>query len=214
MRPSLSASWGGPLDGQQRRRQIVRDITNAITFDRVLETGTLRGTSTEIFASVFGVPVNTDEADERFFSYSSRRLSPLPEITVDFADSRQFLRAQANRPGAGSETVYVYLDAHWAEDLPLADELRIVSDSWERAVVMIDDFQVPNDEGYAFDDYGPGKALVEGLLPASALAGWFLHYPAAESSLETGAKRGSCVLSSPAIGPLTDITTLRLARKL
>jgi len=29
---------------------------------------------------------------------------------------------------------------------------------------MIDDFQVPDDPGYAYDDYGPGKALTPDLV--------------------------------------------------
>ena len=64
---------------------------------------------------------------------------------------------------------FVYLDAHWAEELPLAEELCIVASAWTRCVVMVDDFQVPGDSGYAYDDYGPGLALTEDYLPASIL---------------------------------------------
>ena len=82
--------------------------------------------------------------------------------------------------------MFVYLDAHWNDDLPLVEELQIVSAGWPRAVIMIDDFQVPGDAGYGYDDWGPGRALTEDLLPATALAGWSLTYPSAASDYETG----------------------------
>jgi hypothetical protein len=37
-------------------------------------------------------------------------------------------------------------------------------------VAMIDDFRVPGDEGYAYDDYGPGKALTADYLPTYRLS--------------------------------------------
>jgi len=210
-RPSYRASWGGPLNGQQNRCQIVRDLAKAIDFDRVIETGTYRGTSTEFFSAVFGVPVATVEANTRYFVYSKRRLAVQPDVTVELGDSRAFLRRCADAAG-GDKTVFIYLDAHWEEDLPLAEELRIIGASWAQAVVMIDDFQVPGDVGFGYDDYGAGGALVERYLPEASLKGWSLYYPAGASDRETGKKRGSCVLMSPVIAGNAHIPTLRSAR--
>lgn len=194
LRPSFAASWGGPLNGQEHRRAIVRALARSVAFDRVLETGTYRGTSTEFFAAVFGTPVDTVEGNLRNFTFSIKRLGSQSQIRVQLGDSRTFLTSLA---GTASETVFIYLDAHWEEDLPLREELEIIKATWPRAVVMIDDFQVPGDSGYAYDDYGPGKALVEGYLPA--MPGWALLYPSLPSAQETGAKRGSCVLVSPGL---------------
>ena len=58
----------------------------------------------------------------------------------------------------GTVTLF-YLDAHWGKRLPLADEMRVVAGAFPRCVIAIDDFMVPDDPGYAFDDYGPGKRL-------------------------------------------------------
>jgi predicted O-methyltransferase YrrM len=205
-RPSFAASWGGPLNGQDHRRRIVRDLARTIAFDRVFETGTYRGTSTEFFAAVFDAPIETVEASPRFFTYSSLRLAPYPNITIECGDSRGFLRRAAEKHS--NETVFVYLDAHWQDDLPLAEELDIISSGWSRAVVMIDDFEVPGDSGYGFDDYGPGLALTAAYLPPS-VADWRLFYPSARSDDETGAKRGCCVLSSPGLS--VDVPSLRPA---
>lgn len=206
LRPSLASSWGGPLNGQHGRRQIVRDLARAGHFDVALETGTFRGTSTEFFAAVMGVPVVTVEGHPRYFEYSSRRLSFDPSIEVRSGDSREFLRQLATeRPS--TDTVFVYLDAHWGDDLPLAEELRAIAGAWDKVVVLIDDFEVPGDPGYGFDDYGPGKTLTASYLPAEELRDWSLFFPAMPSTQETGAKRGSCVLASPALAEAVSTVT-------
>lgn len=53
---------------------------------------------------------------------------------------------------------FFYLDAHWYGDIPPRDE-RAGEQKWSRFVAMIDDFEVPGDAGYGFDDHGPGRAL-------------------------------------------------------
>jgi hypothetical protein len=213
-RPDLRSSWGGPLNGQERRRDIVRELARTVAFERVIETGTYRGSSTEFFVAVFGTPVATVESSTRYFTYSKYRLSVHPNVSLTLGDSRQFLRMLAESSGRDGETVFVYLDAHWYDDLPLADELRLVAAGWKRGVVMVDDFQVPGDDGYTYDDYGPGMALVESYLPEKELSGWSLFYPSARSGEETGLKRGCCVLVSESLVEQISGRALRLARRL
>lgn len=199
------------MNGQRERRRIVRDLARAADFDVVLETGTFRGTTTEYLYAVFGSPVHTAEADERYFTYSRRRLSPLRDVSSHLADSRDFLRQFAE--GSDARTApFIYLDAHWHEDLPLAEELDVIARSWRRAVVMVDDFEVPGDPGYQFPDYGPGKRLSTEILPSRAMQDWVLAFPASRSEQETGAKMGCCVLFGPeAPVDAHDVESLRVA---
>lgn len=74
---------------------------------------------------------------------------------------------------------------------------------------MIDDFQVPGDKDYGFDDYGKGKALCLEYLNQPELAAFF---PSKKGELETGEKRG-CVVFAKAndlIEKLTKLDTLVL----
>lgn len=200
------------MNEQERRRDILRELASAIHFDRVIETGTYRGASTEFFSEVFRCPVHTVERNPRFYTYSKRRLSVLPNVTVSPADSRAFLRDLSGRQGAAG-TVLIYLDAHWGEDLPLAEELQIVVRAWPRAVVIIDDFEVPGEPGYKFDDYGEGKTLTEHYLPADHLNAWTLWYPSASANEETGQKRGCGVLSShSSTNELSFVESLKFGR--
>jgi hypothetical protein len=54
---------------------------------------------------------------------------------------------------------------------------------------MIDDFEVPGDPGYGFNDYGPGFRFGIELLPA-ATRDYRHFYPATSSRDETGYRRG------------------------
>lgn len=120
------------------------------------------------------------------------RTSGLPVYTVDSRTAlRQWLGARASR-----DVLLAYLDAHWRDDLPARDEVQIIFERCPRSVVVIDDFEVPDDPGYAFDDYGPGKVLnlqyLEKEIVRFALQCFF---PACPSSLETGARRGRIALA-------------------
>lgn len=201
-RPSFASSWGGPLNGQAGRREVVRNLAGAVHFDRVLETGTFRGASTEFFSHVFGLPIETVEVNPRYYAYSCWRLKSYCDVTLHLGDSRVFLRAMANAAGADSQIPFIYLDAHWEKDLPLRAELEVIRQGWANAVVMVDDFEVPGDPGYGFDDYGPGRELRASYLPP--LPGWQLYYPARRSEEESGARRGSCVLGSADLASTLD----------
>lgn len=199
---------GRPLNGQRRREQIVRDVNRVVEFDRVIETGTYRGTTTEFFSAVFGVLIATVESSPRYYHYSRTRLRDQRNVTVNLGDSRSFLRDLCRAGKAASEIVFIYLDAHWKDDLPLREELEIIGAGWIHAIVMVDDFQVPGDPGYTFDDYGPGKALTASYLPE--MAGWEVFYPAAPSVKETGMCRGCVVLTSPSlVQAVTDVPPSR-----
>lgn len=213
-RPSLRFPWGGPLNGQERRCELLQELATSTHFDLVIETGTYRGTSTELFAALFDAPIISAELDPRMYHYSKRRLSPWPSITVQHGDSRAVLERSAENVSESNETLFAYLDAHWQSDLPLAGELEIIASNWKSAIVMIDDFQVPDDEGYRFDGYGEGKALTREYLPTSVLSGWSLYYPIASSSEETGAMRGCCVLMSPELSSTLKVPSLRFAEVL
>jgi hypothetical protein len=82
---------------------------------------------------------------------------------------------------------------------------------WRQAVAMIDDFAVPDDPGYGFDDYGPDRALTLTYLGARAAPPTAIWFPACASREETGERRGCVVLARDAevIRWLEPMQTLR-----
>lgn len=185
------------LNLQERRKEMVADLFARCAFDAVLETGTYLGASTGYLAHTYQVPVFTSEVMPRNYHVARRMLQDLPNVHLHLIDSREFLRTLVREDTLQGRRLFCYLDAHWYDDLPLADEIEIIAAGWTDFVIAIDDFCVPGDSGYGFDDYGAGRRLdVEYLAPVRARTGLALYFPTASSDAETGRKRGTAVLAS------------------
>ncbi|HEX2984137.1 MAG TPA: hypothetical protein VHO28_11400 [Ignavibacteriales bacterium] len=209
--PELRASWGGPFNAQEFRQQIFLEIIDKIKFAFIAETGTFRGTTTEFLSSKSGLAVYTSEISPRFYSYSKARFLFNGKIKPYEGDSRAFLKKVLSN-SLTSNPAFFYLDAHWKDDLPLKEEVEIIFSRCPQAVIMIDDFKVPFDSGYTYDNYGDGKELsLEYLAPIKHL-NFSAFFPAGSSVQETGYKRGSVVLAkdNDMITKLTECKTLKL----
>ncbi len=189
-------SDGDGFNGQALRKRIFRELMT-LSFDAIVETGTFMGSTTGYMSEVSGLPVYSCEA-RRLYHFAARsRLSRLPNVQLKGGDSRTFLRNLALGPLA-QKRVFFYLDAHWYKDLPLREEIEIIGAQWTSCAIMIDDFRVAHDEGYHYDDYGPGRVLSFELIEDVVKKYRFASFaPSSPSSEETGAKRGCLVLTAP-----------------
>lgn len=192
----------GPLNGQAGRHAIVEDILQVCQPRAIFETGTYLGSTTKWFAERTTVPIMTVEANPEHATAAHVVLRDFPNVTAVTGDSRDVLRSWTMDSSLPKDECFFYLDAHWNRDLPLAEELIIISEHFRDPIVMVDDFQVPADSGYAFDDYGPGKALTLNILPHSIRSSFVPLFPTLESSKETGYRRGAVVLVNPGRVPL------------
>jgi hypothetical protein len=180
--PDRGAGWG-PFNGQTARQALFVDIIAKTQPHAIVETGTFLGATTELMSET-GLPVFTIEAHPRNYGFASARFWRKRNVTLLHGDSRTGLRRLfdgALCPLSGL-AVFFYLDAHWNDDLPLAEEIDIIFSRCPLAVVMIDDFEVPSDAGYGYDDYGPGKALVSDYIrPAISAHQLQVFYPSTPS---------------------------------
>ena len=199
-RPSKRVAWG-PFNGQPVRTALFRDIIANTQPRAIVETGTYLGNTTERLAET-GLPVYTIEANCYNFGFARARFWQRHNVTLLRGDSREILRGllDGRLRGLCTSPIFFYLDAHWNEDLPLAEELEIVFRRCPEAVVMIDDFQVPFYPGYGYDDYGPRKALVSCyILPAVSNHKLGSFYPSTLSADEGGSRRGCIVLAKDSV---------------
>jgi hypothetical protein len=213
-KPQLRDAWGGPFNGQAARQDLYRLLIKQLPVACVVETGTFRGDTTKFMHSVSGLPVFTVESGERNYGYARARLKKTSDIHLTLGDSRDFLRKLADcRRGADQGIFFFYLDAHWQDDLPLLEEVEIVAQRWPKSVVMIDDFKVPDDPGYGYDDYGPGKVLEIEYLRAAVHLAYTAFFPARRSDCDSGARRGCVVLAfdSDTVAALNAVPLLRRA---
>jgi hypothetical protein len=202
----------GPFNGQCGRQQLFVDIIRTVPFSVIIETGTHRGTTTEYFARETRLPTYSVEADARSHYYAGRRLRRFPNVTLSLGDSRRFLRSLCVEL-SDQELPFVYLDAHWGPDLPLAEEVELLTSRFRLYVIMIDDFRVPGDAGYGFDSYGEGRVLtLEYLHSVIGTSDICVAYPQLPSVRESGLKRGCLVLFAYGLRPQMEaIPSLRCA---
>src|SRR5262245_21555664 len=155
--PYLKPGWAGwldywlgwrlitlrePMNGQEGRRRIVREIIGDCGIKRVVETGALRGTTTEWLAQ-FGLPVLTCEVDPRYAAFSKERLRARSNVTVHNSSSIDLLERLAKRGADVSLPTLFYLDAYGKGHLPLTREIVLITTSFAQPVMLIDGFQVP-----------------------------------------------------------------------
>lgn len=194
--PDWRSSWGGPFNGQTKRQELFHAILQKIPPRAIIETGAFRGTTTQHLAQT-NFPVFTIEGDRRNYGFAKQQLWRFTNTVLIFSDSREGLKQILDGPLRRDidKPLFFYLDAHWNDDLPLSDELEIVFSKCRRPIVMVDDFQVPDDPGYSFDDYGPHKALTSDYISTTvAKFGLKELYPVVSSQDETGERRGCIVL--------------------
>ncbi len=190
---SLQACWGGPFNGQKARQDLIQDIIKIWKPEMIVETGTFRGITTEWLAQNTSTPIITCEKNKRFFFQSEQKLSKYSNVQIFLQDSRDLLR-KIGKSDVSEKRVIFYLDAHWEFDLPLREEILIIITHFKFPCIIIDDFKVPFDAGYFYDDYGPGKVLSLELLEGVIGPNTLIAFPATPSELETGARRGTVIL--------------------
>jgi hypothetical protein len=213
--PERGNTWGGPFNGQQKRLEVFLALVSASRPAAIVETGTYLGASTEFMARAVGLPVYSVEADARNFGFAGMRLRKYRNLELALGDSREFLASFVEHRSAkySGRPLLFYLDAHWGEDLPLSGEISKIFSSLSQAIVMIDDFQVPDDAGYGYDDYGTTGALTRDYI-APLVRQYQLteFYPSAPSATESGLRRG-CVVLARDRGLVAALSGLSVLRK-
>jgi hypothetical protein len=194
-KPEKAGRLGGPMNGQKGRRAIFLALARQFRPDAILETGAHRGVTTRFLAEEAHPRVLACEIDPRFYWEARIRLCGLPGTRVFFADTRFFLENLSAWEREAIRRPFFYLDAHWdKEDLPLAQELKIIHRQYPNALLCIDDFCHPIDSGYGYDSYGPGKEIGVDLIRCHAPEFSRIFVPRLSSREETGKKRGCAFL--------------------
>ena len=142
--------FGEPLNGQSARQRTVDFLIRAFSPDTCIETGTFYGWTARYLAS-YGVPLYTVEILPGPYHVAKRYLQHLSNVTLICGDSAVAMRQLAGRDEI--RRPFLYLDAHWQERVALFDDVRCAFSSWPDALIVIDDFHVPNDPGYGYDIY-------------------------------------------------------------
>lgn len=199
LNPTYTPGDHAGLNGQLFRKRIFTEIAS-IGLDAIVETGTFMGDTAGYMAETVSQPVYSCEVNPRFHAIATMRLAGKGIVNLRLSDSQDFLRDLTDE--LVDRCVFFYLDSHWDGSLPLKHEVEWIAAHWDRYVIMIDDFKVPDDSGYGYDHYGQDILELELLRGTIAQHDLVAYFPAARSDEETGAKRG-CIVLTPR-GDLSD----------
>lgn len=142
--------WGG-FHRDAIYRHLVLDLLGAFPFTSFVETGTYHGYSTELVASTYpNLPTYSSEGVQKTYETALRYLKKFPNIRLANASSDQWIEGLLKTGELGQMPLF-YLDAHWQSYWPLRTELTHISQSGLKAVIVIDDFEVPGHPEFGFD---------------------------------------------------------------
>lgn len=193
----VTGRLGEPFNGQRYRKALFDDLLYSCKFDVLLETGTNRGSTTLYMAEKFSGSIFSIEYMNDYAMFSRIRLKKYGNIDILVNNSVDGLKILFAKEDFSEKTVFVYLDAHWYDYLPLRDELNLILQAHKElsVVIMIDDFAVPHDPDYGFDDYEVGTLnyayISPCLTPESAV-----FFPSTPAKQETGFRQGCAVIAS------------------
>lgn len=142
--------------GDQVYQALMLELIRTFQATRFIETGTNLGDSTRFIAEAYPhIEVLTCELSPRLANRARRRLRHLPNVKLANASSETFLARHLEATGPDTTEIF-FLDAHWYDAWPLQKELRAISQDPRNAVVVIDDFFIPGQERFGYDEYPPG----------------------------------------------------------
>jgi len=117
--------------------------------DILIETGTLKGITTEYLAS-FNKPVMTFEINENYYNESKEKLSGLSNVQMYHGDSATVMEKEFDK--LQDKLVFAFLDAHWENDFCVERELTLFKKLNIKPIIMIHDFYVPGKD-FGYDEY-------------------------------------------------------------
>jgi len=186
-----------PFNGQAMRWAAIHSVIKAFSPTTCIETGTFIGSSTPYLCALSSSQTFTVEIDENTARKARERFlanHPSLPITLINGDSAIEISRILARLDPKAERVLAYLDAHWLDAIPTRTELQELVNWGGSWVAIIDDFRIPDDTGYTFDEYGDVQI---GISQVPAEAGLTVYVPNRSSIHETGAKRGTGYVFSP-----------------
>lgn len=186
-----------PFNGQALRLQKIVELATELRPTVVIETGTYIGSSTPYLASfasnrTYTIEIDSSSAAKANERFRAHHLNSRIELILD--DSAVAMQRLLSGLDSQSEIILAYLDAHWLDAIPTKTELQALCDWGGRWIAVIDDFQVPHDPGYSYDEY---ENTVIGISEVPKNRNLRVWVPNISSNNETGAKRGTGYVFSP-----------------
>jgi predicted O-methyltransferase YrrM len=185
-----------PMNGQRNRLRTSFLLCDIFKPDFAIESGSYLGTTTQYLASLATTKTYSIEINGAFAEIARIRLKPdidSERIEVVDGDSGVHMSRILSTFNPKHSRVFAYLDAHWLEHIPLSEEIQSLLDWGGDFIAVIDDFYIPGDPGFGFDQYKNHRVDVSHVPKSDQISVWI---PDEHSSTESGARRGTAYVVS------------------
>ena len=136
------------------RAFIISKLYSSYNCSAFVETGTFYGHTSAYVRKTFKTSVYTSEINTTHYFVSKLNLIWFAGIISTLSNSSEFVANICNKGTLGDNPMF-YLDAHFYEHMPLPDELLNIGNLCEKAIIVIDDFLIPSQPEFLYDEY-PG----------------------------------------------------------
>lgn len=154
------------IQGDRVMRNIIQLIGEEYNITSVIETGTYKGHTTTLLANLFPA-LNVYSCELVMENYLEAKINTKtkPNIAIFNMTSPEFLK-KIIKDGLAGETPLFFLDAHWLHYWPLEDELNIITSKLKSAIIIIDDFKIPDHQRFEYDNYKEKSCSTDLIKPA------------------------------------------------
>ena len=145
---------GGAFNCDYQVEKQTDKLINLFNIECCLETGTYTG-NTDIWFSTRVKDVYTVELTDKWYNYSKNKFKKqnISNINIFKDHSIHFLKNNLSKIKEKYNKILCFLDAHWEDDWPLNNEILEIAKVYkDSAIIIIDDFKVPN-RNFQFDSY-------------------------------------------------------------
>lgn len=143
----------------------IKLISRNINVSSVVETGTYLGHGTQWLSECFKQNyVYTCEIMTNIYVRAKNNLANYPNVAVFNQDSIDLLNYLKLEKSLGNKPFF-FLDAHWYKKWNLTQEVKHIADNYDKAIILIDDFKVPNNPEFKYDTYDGKECSMELIEP-------------------------------------------------
>ncbi|MFX1554506.1 MAG: hypothetical protein ACFFBV_11325 [Promethearchaeota archaeon] len=128
-----------------------------------IETGTRTGITLKYVAESYKhLKLFSCEPNKNYFSIATKKLKTFNSCKIYNETSQEFLPKILNREDLNKELIFFFLDAHgegfkW----PLKQEIEQITYNLTEAIILIDDFKVPNNPQFNYDVYADQECSMD-----------------------------------------------------
>jgi predicted O-methyltransferase YrrM len=185
-----------PMNGQRTRLRTSFLLSQLVKPNIAIESGSYLGTTTQYLVSLVSEKTYSIEVNPEFAAIAKARLeSDIHSGRIEIVDGDSAVEMPRILRGLDSKAqiVFAYLDAHWLEHIPLRDEVQALLEWGGDFVAVVDDFYIPSDLGYGYDQYKNHRVDISHIPSSDRISVWV---PEDDSSTESGAHRGTAYIVS------------------